>query len=515
MFHTIGAILVFIVGLIFLWTSYYAIKNNSNRLILNFSMMTFAMALFSIGYSWELFSKTLNSAYLAIKFQYLGLSFLSIYWLVFAYKFKSNKYPSVLQIVFISIVPILTFFTVMTNDVHRLFFTNIKLVPCYDSKFLVITTKGFLYYIFISYSYLILMYMLISFYHSYKFNKYNLKEQSKLMLIASIVPSFFNIIYLVGITPKNYDPTPFGFLIMCHFVYKAVFDYKFLDLKDTIRGSVFDKISEGILVLDIEYRIVDFNSSANLLLPYLVDEHRGNYIKEYQLGEKIVEKSQGDFFEINCLECPKQKILEFRKNPIYVKDKLVAYIYIFSDKTVLKERISNLSFLATHDFLTGLHNKMSFLKLADSELYRVKRYGGEMSLVMIDIDFFKKINDTYGHICGDEILRALTILIRKNLRATDIFARYGGEEFCVLLPETSLDNAEKFSENIRKIVEENIFYFNKTDIKLTISLGVTYYNKEMENISFEELLDMSDKALYKSKKSGRNKVSTLCLNPTE
>ncbi len=158
---------------------------------------------------------------------------------------------------------------------------------------------------------------------------------------------------------------------------------------------------------------------------------------------------------------------------------------------------------------------MSFLKLADSELYRVKRYGGEMSLVMIDIDFFKKINDTYGHICGDEILRALTILIRKNLRATDIFARYGGEEFCVLLPETSLDNAEKFSENIRKIVEENIFYFNKTDIKLTISLGVTYYNKEMENISFEELLDMSDKALYKSKKSGRNKVSTLCLNPTE
>ena len=72
MFHTIGAILVFIVGLIFLWTSYYAIKNNSNRLILNFAMMTFAMALFSIGYSWELFSKTLNSAYLAIKFQYLG-----------------------------------------------------------------------------------------------------------------------------------------------------------------------------------------------------------------------------------------------------------------------------------------------------------------------------------------------------------------------------------------------------------------------------------------------------------
>lgn len=515
MFHIIGAISVFIAGLIFLWASYFAFKNNSSRLIFTYAMMTLGMALFSIGYSWELFSKTLNSAYLAIKFQYLGLSFLSIYWLIFAYKFKANKYPSILQIASISIVPMLTFFIVMTNDIHKFFYTSIKLVPCHKNSFLVQTTKGFLYYVFISYSYMVLVYMLVSFYRSYKFNKYNLKEQSKLMLIASIVPSFFNIIYLVGITPKNYDPTPFGFLIMCHFVYKAVFDYKFLDLKDTIRGSVFDKISEGILVLDIEYRIVDFNNSANLLLPYLVDEHRGNYIKEYQLGEKIIEKSQGDFFEINCLECPKQKILEFRKNPIYVKDKLVAYIYIFSDKTVLKERISNLSFLATHDFLTGLHNKMNFLKLADSELYRVKRYGGEMSLVMIDIDFFKKINDTYGHICGDEILRALTILIRKNLRTTDIFARYGGEEFCVLLPEISLDNAEKFAEKIRELVEENVFYFNKTDIKLTISLGVTYYNKEMKNISFEELLDMSDKALYESKKSGRNKVSILCLNPKE
>lgn len=511
MYHVIGAVIVFVAGLIFIWASFYAFKNNSNRLIFIYAMMTLGMAIFSLGYSWELFSKSLNSAYLAIKFQYLGLSFLSIYWIIFAYKFKNNSYPSILQLGFVGLIPIATFFIVMTNEIHGLFYTNLELIPCHKNYYLVNTVKGPLYYVFIIYSYFVLIYMLSSFYHSYKFNKYNLKEQSKLMLIASIVPASFNIVYLLGLTPKNYDPTPLGFLIMCHFVYRAIFDYKFMDLKDTIRGSVFDKISEGILVLDTEYRIVDFNNSASILLPYLVEEHIGNFIKDYKLGREIIGSSKGDFFEILCEECSRKRNLEFRRNPIYVKGKLVAYIYIFSDNTVLKDRISNLSFLATHDFLTGLHNRMDFLKLINSELYRVMRYGGELSLVMLDIDFFKKVNDTYGHICGDEILRGLTLLIKKNLRAIDIFARYGGEEFCILLPSTSIENAEKFSEKIRKIVEENIFYFNKKDIKITISLGLTYYNQEMNEVTFEELLDTADRALYESKKTGRNKLSILSI----
>lgn len=514
MFHTFGAIMVGVAAILFFATSIYAFRNVSNRLILIFALMTLGMALFSTGYCFELFSATLMTGYLAIKFQYLGLSFLSIYWIIFAYKFRKNSYPSIFFIFLISLIPITTFFIVITNEMHKLFYKTVEIVS-YGNNFLMVMTKGPFYYVFILYSYVVLVYLLVSFYLSYRFNKFNFKEQSKWMLIASIMPAFFNLLYLFGLTPKNFDPTPFGFLLMVHFIYKAIFNYRFLDLKETIRGSTFDKITEGILVLDTDYRIVDFNNAARLIFPCLVEEHIGNFIKDYELGDKIYEYREMDFFELQYTKGKKSLLLEFKKNPIFVKDKLTAFIFIFSDTTSIKDMISDLSFLATHDFLTGISNRMNFMKLADAELYRIMRYGGEFALVMIDIDFFKKINDTYGHICGDEVLRDLTELIKKNLRALDIFARIGGEEFCILLPNTTINNAEKFCEKIRILVEETPFLFNKIEVYITISLGLTYYSEEMPQISFEELLDWADKALYISKEHGRNRTSTLHLSMKE
>lgn len=510
MFHILGAILVLLTGFIFVIISMYSFKNISNKLIFILAMMSLGMAIFSLGYSWELFSEKYDFGYMAIKFQYLGLSFLSVYWITFAYKFRKNKYPNILYFVLISLVPITTFFIVMTNDSHKLFYKTVEIVP-YGQNFLMVTSKGPMYYVFIIYSYFVLLYMLLSFYFSFRYNKYNFKEQSKLMFIGSIIPAVFNLLYLFKLTPKNFDPTPFGFLAMTYFVYKAIFNYKFLDLKETIRGSTYDKITEGILVVDVEYRIVDFNNSASLLMPYLKNEHVGNNIKNYSLGKEIYENKERDFFEIQCIHGKKNLILEFRKNPIYVKNRLIAYIYIFSDISHAKEILSDLSYLATHDFLTGINNRMNFIKLADAEIYRILRYGGEFALVMIDIDYFKKVNDNYGHICGDEVLRALTELINNNLRTTDIFARLGGEEFCILLPSTALTNAQIFSEKIRKIVEAYNFIFNGEKVSITISIGLTYYSEEMGEISLEILLDLADKALYTSKKNGRNTISTLHL----
>lgn len=510
MFHTL-ALFVGLTGIAFLGFSVYAFKNISNRLIFIFALMNLAMAIFSFGYAWELLSRTLVSGYMAIKFQYLGLSFLSVYWIIFAYKFRKNTYPGTLLTITIFIVPISIFFIVMTNDLHKLFYTSVE-IAAHGKYFSIILEKGIFYYVFIFYSYSVLIFLLFSFYNSYKDNKYHFKKQSSLMLIGSVMPSLFNMLYLAGVTPHNFDPTPFGFLFMSYIFYKAIFKYRFLDLKETIRGSTFDKISEGIMVVDTEFRLVDFNPSAVLFLPFLNKEHIGNYISEYELGKKIEENSKKDFFEIRVRKDKKEHMLEFKKNPIYVKGELLAYIFIFSDATSYKEIISDLSFLATHDFLTGLNNRMSFFKLADAELYRLMRYGGEFSLIMIDIDFFKKVNDTYGHICGDEILRALTNLIKKNLRTIDIFARIGGEEFCILLPQTSLENAHKFSEKIRGIVGKNTFYFNTMEIHITISLGITYCNDKMSQVPFEDLLDLADKALYNSKHRGRNKSSCLQLS---
>ena len=456
--NTLAATVVFIIALIFLYFAIYSMGRLKSNLVAIFALMNFSMACYSFGYTWELTLNSTEYVYMAIKLQYFGLAFLSIYWLAFAYKFKTNNYPSLKLYMYLAVVPCITFFLVVTNEVHGLFHSAVYLHK--TPHFLSVTTeKGFFYYVFILYSYCSSMYILVSLYKSYRGNRYSLRLQNKLMFLASIMPMTCNLLYLFKLTPHNFDPTPFGFLVMSFYMYRAVFKYIYLDLKDTIRGLAFNSINEGILVLDSDFRIVDFNSVAQEFISNLTIHNLGNSFLNFPLGKTLFERKESDRFELSLERDNKLYAFEFKKNPVIVDCKTTAFIYIFSDITVLKDNMADLSFIASHDFLTGLYNRRSFMEEADKELARVDRYGGELSIIMFDIDFFKKVNDNYGHLAGDEILKRLSKVISNNLRITDTFGRIGGEEFCILLPETSMENARIFAEKIRKIVEIVPFYW--------------------------------------------------------
>ena len=160
--------------------------------------------------------------------------------------------------------------------------------------------------------------------------------------------------------------------------------------------------------------------------------------------------------------------------------------------------------LATIDSLTGLTNRRSFYALAENEFVRSKRYGHPLSLIMIDIDHFKSVNDSYGHAIGDAVLKMLTQKVRLELRQTDIFARFGGEEFMVLLPETDTLNAVQVAERIRNCIAETPVSVEEHKIMVTISLGIAEYDETCINL--DDLLNRSDKALYWAKQIGRNRV---------
>ncbi len=172
--------------------------------------------------------------------------------------------------------------------------------------------------------------------------------------------------------------------------------------------------------------------------------------------------------------------------------------------------IKKINFMYSHskhlsmtDALTGLYNRRYFDTTVEREFLRSKRYGGNLTIAIMDIDFFKKINDTYGHLCGDYILKETAYLIQDNFRKTDIVFRYGGEEFVVLLTETSLEQAKIPLERLRKTIEEYNFNYNNTQIKLSISIGAAQNTTESVN----EILMNADKALYEAKNSGRNKLT--------
>lgn len=163
---------------------------------------------------------------------------------------------------------------------------------------------------------------------------------------------------------------------------------------------------------------------------------------------------------------------------------------------------------ATLDALTNLNNRRQFETRLGQEIAIAKRQNHPLCAMMIDIDFFKRVNDTYGHAAGDEVLRTVAGIIKDALRESDIPARYGGEEFAVLLPYTKLEEAQLVGERLRKAVEDSLITINqdseeKQTIKVTISMGLAEYN----NVETGEVLfERADKALYEAKTSGRNQV---------
>ncbi len=182
---------------------------------------------------------------------------------------------------------------------------------------------------------------------------------------------------------------------------------------------------------------------------------------------------------------------------------IVGIIVVLFDVTEIKKLEEHFKNQAIKDELTRIFNRRYFRDILLRELKKFKRYGKKFSLVMFDIDHFKKINDTYGHVVGDSVLKELTNLIYKNIRQTDIFCRVGGEEFVIIAIFTELDEAVNLAEKLRKQVEN--FNFNEVG-KVTISLGVTEVKKED---TFDSLTTRVDTALYNAKNNGRNRVEYL------
>ena len=167
--------------------------------------------------------------------------------------------------------------------------------------------------------------------------------------------------------------------------------------------------------------------------------------------------------------------------------------------------------LANFDSLTGLYNRRAILDKLHELINLVNRYKEDFSLSMLDIDHFKKVNDHYGHLTGDEVLEEIAVLIRRNIRETDIVGRYGGEEFIIILPKTNLSSAWVVAERLRSIIE-------KTEMKdsvgnvfaITVSQGLVGWERDEDAAS---LISRADEALYKAKEKGRNRVQIL-LGPS-
>ena len=207
-------------------------------------------------------------------------------------------------------------------------------------------------------------------------------------------------------------------------------------------------------------------------------------------------KSMFDYMQQNCTMGP----LRNDGNSI------TGIFLIVQDVTELASYEQKLIEMNIKDGLTGIYNRRFLQTRLNEEFERHMRHNMKLSLIMFDIDFFKKVNDCHGHPCGDSVLQSVASKIASNIRPTDCLARYGGEEFCCLLSQTDLDGAMALAERFRKLIEEQVTTCRENDIKVTISLGVS---ELAAGNSAEALLKQADEALYQAKNSGRNRVVAM------
>ena len=193
-------------------------------------------------------------------------------------------------------------------------------------------------------------------------------------------------------------------------------------------------------------------------------------------------------------------------NTVIVRDEegeVINFVGYLNDITAIKEQELKLQTLSITDSLTQINNRLYIDKVLQKQHYRLLRNDERCSLILLDIDHFKEINDKYGHLVGDKVLKELTKLIRTHLRESDVFGRWGGEEFMIIAPHTSKEEAKIMAEKLRKLIESHTF----EDVgSLTVSFGVTECQKEH---SLHTAIQTADKALYISKEQGRNKVTAL------
>jgi diguanylate cyclase (GGDEF)-like protein len=261
-----------------------------------------------------------------------------------------------------------------------------------------------------------------------------------------------------------------------------------LDVPDLILLDVMMPEMDGYEVCKIIKNNIDFNHIPIIFLTAMTESQA--VLRGFEAGgvDYVVKP-----FNAAELKMRIRTHLELKKS----KDQLN---YLIAE---LQKTNEELKYASITDPLTGLHNRRYMMQKLEEEMTRSKRYKTNFSIIIGDIDLFKKINDNYGHDGGDFVLKEFSNLLKSCLREQDSLARWGGEEFLMLIPETDLDGAVILAERIRKIVESKPYYYRDYEIYFTITFGVASYNHED---SISDLIKRSDNGLYEGKKNGRNQV---------
>ncbi|MBW6462948.1 MAG: diguanylate cyclase [Bacillota bacterium] len=503
---------LFFAVLLTVYIATYTYTKGKSTLTKIFTAMSFCLSVYLFGYLMELNSTSLEQMHFWNQIQYLTLPFFPSFWLAVSLLYTNNSRAVMRPVIIgaIFFIPIITFFVRLTNDYHHLYYSSMTLNNAYGLSIMQLE-KGIWYLLHSAYL------ALIYFFTAIVYLKYSRKaanptiSQYKSIIIGITLPFVGLILIVVDAGRIGIDYAALLMPIALLFLALAVFKFDFLKLKTLARETVFENSADAMILLNTDNILIDYNPAAAEIFWELKVNVKGesinnilknhpDFLQAYKTGKiKDLQLDTGKYYEMKVIKAGNDSLNTF------------GYLISLTDITARNIAREKLIQLATTDELTGLSNRRHFINLATQEFDRAKRYGETFSILMIDIDYFKSINDTIGHSGGDAILREFGLIMNSFFRSTDFAGRLGGEEFAIILPKLNIDSAHRVAEKFRKEIAKAILVYENNELSFTVSLGIAAYSDGLEN--FEQLVKLADQSLYEAKRRGRN--CTVASDPKQ
>ncbi|MDQ0156266.1 histidine kinase N-terminal 7TM domain-containing diguanylate cyclase [Robertmurraya andreesenii] len=475
-----------------------------------FIWMTFLSAIYIFSHAIELASSTLPEIKLWLKIQYLGLPFIPPCGLLLVMHYVGlERVIHKKTVGFILFIPFLTSIISLTNDFHHLLYRSVYLRPNEPSP-LADMLPGPWYIVHGSYTFACLLVGIVLLIWYWKQTKWVYWKQIMTLLLSNLLPMIASFLYLMGLSPMGMDPVPIVMCLTSALYFWAILSSNLFVLAPIARNRVFEGMRDAVLVVDTENRIVDYNASAKRLISQLDSSSIGNNIKTLLDGAFHSLLTPDTLITIKEYEWStvEEKHYRIYSTPVLKgKDISVGKTIVVHDITEQKQLENRLTELAFTDGLTKIYNRIYFMERSSELLNQAKKKTQPFSLLLFDIDHFKKVNDTYGHNVGDKAICHLVAICNSILESEHIFARFGGEEFIVSLPNFSMEEAENIAEEIRSMLENSPLPLATGQIQITASFGVAEATASM---SLDMVINKADQALYAAKNSGRNAIQ--CAN---
>jgi diguanylate cyclase (GGDEF)-like protein/PAS domain S-box-containing protein len=493
--------LLFASALISILLAAHAFKRRHLPAAYPFALLMSIQALWALLYVLELSSTSLENKLLFAQLQYLCIVNLPLVLLLLAHKYTSPLARiSARQVFLLSLLPLLTLLLLATNGYHGLVWQDVQLAS--GSGFTYISkTYGPWFWVHTTYSYLLVALALARLLESFFGSPPQYRGQPLTLILGLAMPFSGNAAFLFGLTPnRSIDPTPLLFTLSGLVMLLGLFRYRLLEINPIPQQDLIKSMSEGLLVLDRQARIVDINPAAlqilglpgNSLLNHPVDQILRPWPDLTQLCQ-LDTLERIEFVQESSLG---KQYFDVRKTHLTSwRGARAGSLLIFHNITELKRVQSELLQLSLTDPLTGLANRRKLLEIMQAELTQAARYKLPLSLLMLDLDNLKGINDTFGHAAGDEALRIVAQVLMLTSRQADLAARLGGDEFILLLPHTPLAGATQLSHTLKEAISNLKI---SQGMSIGISLGAASYDPQRDR-QCEDLIARADQALYLAK----------------